>query len=295
MAHASSFLANFHMRRGLTRSSFSQPLKPILGEVFCACFFGHYIFVHHLLPLLSRRPEDNAAPGRIIWASSLEATRKFLDTSDIQSLSTEEPYESVKRLCDVLTLTTQYSTVQPVAEPFFRPDGVASHQKLIPPKMYTTHCGIVCSSLFPVPWFFMWAYNFVLFVCRCLGSPWHNLQGYPGAKAAVFVVLQEQAALDEAGIDRVKLGSCTDRLGRDGIKLTEVEDYGWDGKIESPESLANDTAVGIYRKSVGRRGGGVENMTEEDLVKFQELGADCWRQVEDMRVQWEAILDAEEN
>ncbi|KAI9151831.1 3-keto-steroid reductase [Paramyrothecium foliicola] len=274
---------------------YKYPLKPLLGEVFCACFFGHYLFVHNLLPLLSRRLEDNAPPGRIIWASSVEATRKFLDTSDIQSLNTEEPYESVKRLCDVLTLTTQYPAVQPIAESFFRANGAASKQKLIPPKMYTTHCGIVFSGLFPVPWFFMWAYNAVLFLCRILGSPWHNLQGYIGAKAAAFIVLQEQAALDEAGIDRVKLGSCTDRMGRDGIKLTEVEDYGWEGKVETPQSLANDNTVGIYKKSVGRRGGGVENMTEDNLIKFQELGAECWKQVEDMRVRWEAILDAEEN
>lgn len=253
------------------------------------------MLAHYLLPLLNRRPSDDIPPARIIWASSLEATRIFLDTSDIQALKSNEPYESAKRLTDVIALATRYPSVQRIAEPFFRPDDPqVAQQQTVPPKMYTTHCGIVTSGLFPVPWFLMWAYDLGLLLCRLIGSPWHTLRGYTGAKAAVYITLEEQSALDEAGIDRVKLGSCADRVGNDGIKLTEVEGYGFDGSTFTPEILKNDTAVGVYHKTVGRRYGVSENVSEKDLTEFQELGAECWKQVEALRLEWEAILDKDE-
>jgi hypothetical protein len=58
--------------------------------------------------------------------------------------------------------------------------------------------------------------------------------------------------------------------------------------------VGNDTAAGVYRRSVGRRGGASETVTEKDLIDFEEAGVECWKLVEEMRQEWEAILDKEE-
>ncbi|KEY69132.1 hypothetical protein S7711_04915 [Stachybotrys chartarum IBT 7711] len=269
------------------KTRYKYPPEPPLGEVFCASIFGHYLLAHHLLPLLSRRSAAET-PGRIIWSSSLEAVRDVFDRSDIQCLNRSIPYESAKRLTDIISLTHQLPSVQAIAAPFLRIDDPAmAAEKPIPPKIYLTHPGIVVSSLFPVPWFLLWAYDLALRVCRWLGSPWHTVDGYTGSKSAVWVTLQEQSALDNMHAERVKWGSACDHKLQAGVKMTEVEGWGWEGKLED---VKTDTESGIYRKSVGRKHGS-KAVVEEDLTAFEELGAECWRQMESMRREWEAILD----
>jgi 3-keto steroid reductase len=35
-------------------------------------------------------------------------------------------------------------------------------------------------------------------------------------------------------------------------------------------------------------------VTEEKLVEFKELGAECWRRMEELRARWEERVDAVE-
>ena len=56
----------------------------------------------------------------------------------------------------------------------------------------------MASTLFPVPWFFFWAYELALLISRWLGSPWHNANGYRGASldaVAAAVGISRQGVL----------------------------------------------------------------------------------------------------
>ena len=66
---------------------------PVLGEVFCANVFGHYLFARDLVPVLSRPADDPTPPGRIIWVSSVEAAWDSLSLSDFQAIKTKAAYE----------------------------------------------------------------------------------------------------------------------------------------------------------------------------------------------------------
>ncbi|KAF4971565.1 hypothetical protein FZEAL_9810, partial [Fusarium zealandicum] len=258
------------------RPEYNYPEKPLLGEVFTACVFGHYILARELLPLLSRR-STSETPGRIVWSSSLEATRNVFDKSDFQCFQGKGPYESAKRLTDVLSLTSNLPAALPYSDRFFTLDDPAeARAKPVPPRMYLTHPGVVASTLFPVPWFLMWAYELTLVISRFLGSPWHTVDSYSGSKSPVWIALQEQSALDEMKAERVKWGSSSNRHLEVGVKKTEVEGWGWEGKVENAAALEADTALGVFKKTIGRKRGMVD-ATKEDIVQFEELGAECWR------------------
>ncbi|XP_044716234.1 3-ketosteroid reductase [Hirsutella rhossiliensis] len=287
------------------------PASPLLGEVFTACVFGHYMLAHELLPLLSRRPPLSSstpalAPGRIVWSSSLEAVSRVFSPDDFQCLNGPAAYESAKRLTDVLALTHSLPAARPYSSRWLTmdhddndDDEKKTQQPPVvqPPKVYLTHPGIVASTLFPVPWFLFWAYELSLILSRWLGSPWHTVDGYSGAKAAVWLALEPQDALDDARAHRVKWGSSSDRHRRVHVKKTEVEGWGWEGRVQVVGAHDDDDAAAspyqVLRKSIGRKHG-VVDATAEDIVRFEELGATCWREVEEMRATWEAILDKEE-
>ncbi|KAK2590382.1 3-keto-steroid reductase [Conoideocrella luteorostrata] len=276
------------------RPMLNYPLKPLLGEVFCACVFGHYMLVHNLLPLLSRSSKDQI-PGRIIWSSSVEAVRRVFNIEDIQCFKRLEAYESAKRLIDLLSITYSLPAARPYSSQFLTidDDDEATRKQVVKPKLYLTHPGIVASALFPLPWFLFWLYELTLAICRWAGSPWHTGDGYSGAKAATWIALQDQEALDNSNAERVKWGSIRDASLRVDVKKTEVEGWGWDGTPETADTIAADTAVGLFRKSIGRRTG-VQDATAEDIAEFEEVGAQCWQQLEQLRAQWEEIIEQED-
>ncbi|UKZ79689.1 hypothetical protein TrVFT333_007449 [Trichoderma virens FT-333] len=273
------------------QESYGYPQKPLLGEVFCACVFGHYMLAHQLLPLLSRRSTSESR-GRIVWSSSIEALGHAYNPSDMQCFLKPEAYESVKRLTDILALTYSLPSVQPFSGAFLTLDeesGGDPEEKPIPPKMYLMHPGIVASTLFPVPWFFYWAYELALVIARWIGSPWHPVDGYKGSASTTWLTLQDQAALDEMQADRVKWGSSCDRHLVSDAKKTEVVGWGWEGKPETAETIAADTAKGVLHKSVGRRLG-AKNVTQEELIEFELEGARAWQEMEKMRLKWAKII-----
>ncbi|KAK1249277.1 hypothetical protein MKX07_002793 [Trichoderma sp. CBMAI-0711] len=276
------------------QEAYGYPEKPLLGEVFCACVFGHYVLAHQLLPLLSRRATDPpSSRGRIVWSSSIEAVADVYNPDDMQCFLKPAAYESAKRLTDIIALTYSLPSVRPFSDAFLRMDaescGDAEEEKPIPPKIYLTHPGVVASTLFPVPWFLFWAYELALVIARWVGSPWHCVDGYKGAASTTWLALQDQASLDELQADRVKWGSSCNRHLQSGVKKTEVEGWGWEGKPETDETIAADTAQGLLHKSVGRRLG-AKNVTQEMLVEFEVEGARAWEEMERLRLQWANIL-----
>jgi 3-keto steroid reductase len=237
------------------------------------------------------------SPGRIIWSSSVEAIADTFSLDDIQALRTPLAYESVKRLTDVLALTHTLPSVRAASSSYFIFDGDGKKRKtrqsraldVMPPRMYVTHPGVVASTLFPCPWWLYWAYELTIAFCRWLGSPWHTCDAYSGAKSPVWLALQDQDALDATGAERIKWGSSSNRQREVMVKPTEVDDWGWRGRVED---AANDDegVTGVLRKAIGRRPG-VEDVSEESLQEFELLGRDCWEQMEELRAEWEAILD----
>jgi len=277
--------------------AYRYPPKPRFGEVFCACVFGHYLLAHQLLPLLSRPNSSSSTtpqppPGRIIWSSSIEAVRNKFDPSDIQCLRPNSaPYESSKRLTDILSLTHTLPSVRSISSSYLREDGTKEDARQ-PPKMYLTHPGVVASAIFPLPGFLFWAYHLALVIARLLGSPWHTVDPYRGARSAAWITLQDQATLDELDGERVKWGSAANPANESFVKKTEVEGWGWSGRVEGVnegEEEKDGVVEHVLRKSVGRQRD-VADVTKEELEDFEELGRECWEQMEELREEWEEIL-----
>ncbi|KAK4195226.1 putative 3-keto-steroid reductase [Triangularia verruculosa] len=254
--------------------------KEQMGQVFCANVFGHYLFAQKLVPLLSRLKSSRLAPGRIIWESSIDADWDTFSLDDLQALRTDAAYESTKRLTDILALTSSLPTSKPYVEEYF---SSSTSAEKAPPKIYLAHPGIVQTTLFPLNAFMFFWYQVVLYLVRWLGSPWHPITGYNGSYAPAWLALAEQEALDSEGAEKIKWGSAADRWGRCYVRKTEVDGWGWEGRVEEVEELRRQG------KMTGRKGG-MELVSEERLVEFEELGGKVWRRLEGLRAEWEKRL-----
>ncbi|KAK4147560.1 3-keto steroid reductase [Dichotomopilus funicola] len=260
---------------------------PQMGEIFCANVFGHYLFAQHLVPLMARRPQAGIPPGRIIWESSIEPDWETLSLDDFEAIKTNAAYESTKRLTDLLALTSSLPASKPYVDKYLTPSTTKASQPspptgaATPPKIYLVHPGVVQTTLFPLNAFMFFWYNVVLYVARWLGSPWHPITAYNGACAPVWLALQEQEDLDAAGAQRVKWGSSTDFWGECRVKKTEVDGWGWEGKVEGGRDQLKKE-----QKIKGRKWDAVD-VTEERLAQFEELGAACWKKMEALRATWE--------
>ncbi|OAJ40734.1 hypothetical protein BDEG_24435 [Batrachochytrium dendrobatidis JEL423] len=70
-----------------------------LGEVFSANVFGHYIIVRELEDIMIKSKSP-----RIVWMSSTTASPSAMSFEDYQCLKGKYPYESSKRMCEILSL-----------------------------------------------------------------------------------------------------------------------------------------------------------------------------------------------
>lgn len=269
-----------------------KPNEPPLGEIFCANVFGHYILTHELMPLLSvPASKSSKSGGKVIHISSTEGIEAMFSIDDIQGLKSLTPYESTKRLLDLLTLSSELPSVKRAVSPFFdSKDSVAATKSstkkegpTVRPKLYLAHPGIFASEIFPLPWILVAIYKLVFIVARWMGSPWHPAEGYKAAVAPVWLALTNNDELEEMegrGANKVKWGSATDASGNERVKKTEVEGWGWTGKVENSLDV---------EKLSGRRRGTVD-VTKESREDFEILGAKCWTKMEELRKEWEGIL-----
>lgn len=261
---------------------------PELGLVFCANVLGHYLFAHYLLPLLSRTDEA-ADPGRIIWQSSVDPDLGYFDVNDIQGLKRTAAYESSKMLTDILALTADLPSIQSRSAGYFKSDAkdpaIAQGKR---PDIYLAHPGIVATTMFPLHFALMWGYILGVSLSRWLGSPWHPVTPYKAGTAGTWLALASQETLEAENARRCKWGSCTDFWGKTFVKKTEVDGWGWEGKVERAEDIAEEdkTLPRVLRKSVGRAFR-PQLVTEEKRVEFEEIGAKCWEQMEALREEWE--------
>ena len=119
------------------------------------------------------------------------------------------------------------------------------------------------------------------YVARWLGSPWHNISTRKGACAPVWLALATQETLDgleeQGGLG--KWGSATDAGGSERVRRTEVDGWGYGGKV----------GQGTEYGQRGRRRGAKE-LTVEDREAFEDLGREAWKEMEALREEWEERL-----
>ncbi|KAJ5107960.1 hypothetical protein N7456_004635 [Penicillium angulare] len=275
--------------------------EPALGSVFCANVFGHYMLAHNVAPLL-KRAAGPSGPGRVIWVTSIEATLKFYDVNDIQGLKSATPYESSKQLTDLLALTADAPGSAPWAvDSFFasEEDGAgqlveddAVYVATSTPTMHLAHPGICATSIVPLALPLIWAMMIAFYGARWLGSPWHTMDTYLAAITPVSLALSSNAQLDDAeapyrraGGGRPKWGSGTTRGGAEKIFCTETAGWGYGGVVGTPVVKADE---------LRRRKRGATDLTAEQKENFLELGRQSWKQMEELRIKWDAILDEAE-
>lgn len=318
--------------------------EPVLGEVFTANVFGHYMLGHWLMPLLHRPPrplegpphldqanpslamsepstssnskintptssQSNSPPhtpdqitsgedrlsressrGRVIWISSIEAVDSVFSIDDIQGLQSAEPYESSKRLTDILALTADLPGVRKYSQSYFEISNKSGstnpeYEEPKSPRTYLAHPGICGTDIVPLPWILVQAMTLSFYLARWLGSVWHCITPYNGACSIVWLALMGDSVLGsfEGGEEgKSKWGSSTDWGGNVRVKRTEVDGWGWCGTTENVNG----------EKRTGRRRG-AKDLTEEDRIEFEALGGRVWREMECMRKEWEERLGEE--
>lgn len=270
-------------------------LEPALGEVFCANVFGHYLLVHWVMVLLRACSPDS--PSKIIWVSSIEPGTHHYDPADHQGLDTDAAYEHSKRLTDVLALTASDTpaTAAYVHEFCTSPPDHEQSGRARPdrssPTFHLAHPGICTTAIIALYWIVFQGYVLGIYLARWCGSPWANVSSHNGALSLSWLALAspseiELAQHDATGSSRghVKWGSATSRLGDNTLRPTDVQGWGLNGS----GLPFKDTWWGGH---VGRKAGATD-ASREDVEQFVASGAGIWREMESMRKDWEARIEA---
>lgn len=252
--------------------------QPPVGEVFCANLFGHYLLGHYVAPLLARHGASERRRGRLIWVSSLEAYTRSLNLEDFQAIESTEPYESTKRQTDLLAISSTLPSAAPLVDQYF--NHAQDTEKTTRPRIYVAHPGICGTAIFPLNFILEYCMLFAFYMARWLGSQWHPITPYKGACAMVWLTLAKQSLLDTMedrdGVS--KWGSATDWFGRERVEQTEMEGWGWGGKL------------GEWTERKGRSPEATP-LTKESRETFEETGTKCWMEMERLRLEWEKRLE----
>lgn len=72
-----------------------------------------------------------------------------------------------------------------------------------------------------------------------------------------------------------KWGSSVDRMGEERVTRTEVEGWGFGGRVGDGRGRG---AKGRWR--------GARDLTESEREGFEVLGRECWREMEGLREEW---------
>ncbi|KAF7196351.1 3-keto-steroid reductase [Pseudocercospora fuligena] len=241
--------------------------EPVLGQVFLANVFGHYMLTHWLSPLFD-------SDTRIIWMSSISASAHTFSLEDLQGLRAEMSYESSKRLTDFLVLTSELNSTKPYINTFIP----AKEKKRA--KMFVVHPGVCGTAIAGLNWFIGLFMIASFYLARWLGSPWHPVEPYKGAVSAAFTVLSTQIPEMEETEGKGKWGSSTGVFGDERVARTEVDGWGYCGQVGKVPK--GSVTTGLYR--------GRKDLTKEDREEFEVVGRQVWSQMEELRIEWERRL-----
>lgn len=244
--------------------------EPGLGQVFLSNVLGHYMLTHWIAPLLD-------SESRVIWISSTSAVAHMFNIDDFQSIRSDTAYEGTKRLTDYMVLTSDQSSTEIYTSQFFsRPQNK--------PRMYLVHPGVCGTAISGLPWFLEIFMIAAFYLSRWLGSPWQNINPYIGAVAPAFAALAPDAQLKdiEQREGKSKWGAATGVWGDERIARTETEGWGYCGKPGVIPSGSVTVKAGRFRNAIPS--------TKEAREEFEVNGRRVWKEMEELRVEWEAIL-----
>ncbi|CCF56854.1 hypothetical protein KAFR_0B05590 [Kazachstania africana CBS 2517] len=178
--------------------------KDEMGYLFQANVFGPHYLIYKVLKLL--------ALGRatIVWVSSIRSKPASLAMDDLELLRSESPYESSKRLIDVLQLAT-YKELK----------NLDIYQYVVQPGIFISQ-----ATAKHLNWFTYYGMLLMFYIARVLGSYWHNIDGYRAANAPVYVTTFLDRDFERQDI---KYGSATYSDGVEYIKPQEIDP---EGKME---------------------------------------------------------------
>ncbi|KAK5114429.1 hypothetical protein LTR85_010252 [Meristemomyces frigidus] len=258
--------------------------EPKLGQIFLSNVFGHYMLTHWLAPWFT-------PASRIVWVSSVAALTSTFNVEDLQGLQSPMPYEGSKRLTDLLVLNSELPSAAPYVSTFL--PGPSSNSKTASqaesrsaprPKMYLTHPGIIGTSIAGLHWFLNFFVVASLYLARWLGSPWHPVTPYKGSISAVFAALAPASQLSDLEVreGKGKWGSATGVSGDERVARTEVEGWGFCGEIGKVPAGSVTGTAGRYRE--------YRPTTREMREQFEDDGRRVWRDMEELRVEWEERL-----
>ncbi|KAF2153944.1 hypothetical protein K461DRAFT_292637 [Myriangium duriaei CBS 260.36] len=244
------------------------PGEPALGEVFAANVFGHYLLCHWL--------GDVLRGGRVVWTSSVEVFTHSFEVGDVQGLGTDAAYDSSKRLTEILALTSGEEECKRWVERWFP----GEHR----PEQYLAHPGVCLTPISGIPLVMTWLQLIAFYIVRWIGSPWHPIEPYKGAVSAVWLALASKETLEklEGAEGKAKWGAATDRFGGERVVRTEVDGWGWGGKKGDASDKTWRLKQRWWRPEVVRK--------EDSADEFRRLGAEAWKEMEELRVTWEEIL-----
>jgi 3-keto steroid reductase len=284
----------------LPSSTIARPYdeEPVLGQLFCANLFGHYVLAHRFMPLLRACPASR--PGRVIWLSSLEGEMHDFDKNDFQGLESSNAYEQTKRMTTLMALTsTNLPATARSVQSFYSLSDEPGDRRLATainsptkPQIHAAHPGICVTSIVPLPWILQLLTILSFYIARLIGSPWHTVSPYVGAAAPVWLALagtEEIADRERSG--PALWGSAVTRSGGRGVpQRTDVPGWGLCGDGRKFE---------WWQGGAGWLGGwgrkrGVVDASVEDVERFIEDGAVVWRELERLRIGWEERMDRAE-
>ncbi|RMZ84898.1 hypothetical protein DV738_g390, partial [Chaetothyriales sp. CBS 135597] len=266
-----------------------EPL--VLGEVFCANVFGHYMLAHWLMPLLWAAPAGDVRPSKVVWVSSVEPVARHYNAEDRQALRTDAAYEHTKRLTDLLALTAQHQqATAKLVDQFLDPTPTLM-------SVLLTHPGIATTSIISLYWIVAQGYVLGIYLARWMGGVWSTVSPYLGAAAVTWAALasgdelRAKEAEDGSAGGEGKWGTAIDRFGTTAVRRTEAEGWGIDGSGKPYSETWWGGPSWLGGGYNGRRGDAVD-ASKEDVENFISGGADAWQAMEQLRVEWEARLEA---
>ncbi|KAJ3119916.1 hypothetical protein HK098_005024 [Nowakowskiella sp. JEL0407] len=189
--------------------------KDGIGLCFMANVLGHYIMLRELEGLL-QATEDGEA--RVIWVGSSTGMPKFFDINDMHCLRGKHPYESSKRLLDLLIL--KLSPMYRLQVPFSDTASAANvHSVTSPIHMFTTSPGSVATNIIGYPMLtFLFVVNFfIMRLCGFTGST-----GTPFYAATAYLYLTNYVAIGELST-AIKYESSVSRFGRMFVGKYKIE------------------------------------------------------------------------
>lgn len=282
----------------------SSDSEPPLGEIFCANLFGHYMLAHWLMPLL--RAPFSVRPAKVIWVSSNEPDAYHFDENDFQGLQTDAAYEHSKRMTDLISLTADLPSTRQEFESYIAIPAPASSTSIQSDQTSTARLvrsrpifqvcqpGTAVTTFFSLIWILQQGYLLGIYLARICGSVWATVDPHKAALAPTWLALLNWNSIRDAEIraatvpGKIKWGTATDRWANFSVRPTEVPGWG-----------VNGSGLPYLEKWWGGKNGDGrkpewKEVMKADVDNFVAQGGRVWKEMEKLRVEWEArILEAE--